>query len=161
MTQKIQKITTFLWFDNNAEEAVNFYTSLFKDSKILQTVHYGEGMPGKKGTVMVIDFLLNGQKFSALNGGSVFKFNESISLAVACDDQKEIDHYWEKLTEGGTESVCGWLKDKFGLSWQIIPANLNELIDDTDAARSQRVMEAVMKMVKLDIKTLEKAYHNK
>jgi predicted 3-demethylubiquinone-9 3-methyltransferase (glyoxalase superfamily) len=161
MTQKIQKITTFLWFDDNAEEAVNFYTSLFKDSKILQTVHYGEGMPGKAGTVMVIDFLLNGQKFSALNGGSVFKFNESISLAISCDDQQEIDHLWKKLTEGGTESVCGWLKDKFGLSWQIIPANLNELIDDTDAARSQRVMEAVMKMVKLDIKTLEKAYHNK
>jgi predicted 3-demethylubiquinone-9 3-methyltransferase (glyoxalase superfamily) len=161
MAQKIQKITTFLWFDKNAEEAVNFYTSLFKDSKILQTVHYGKGMPGKEGTVMVIDFLLNGQKFSALNGGPAFKFNESISLTVSCDDQKEIDYFWEKLTEGGTESVCGWLKDKFGLSWQIVPANLAELLNDSDAARSQRVMDAVMKMVKLDIKTLEKAYHNK
>jgi len=161
MAGKIQKITTFLWFDDNAEEAVNFYTSLFKNSKILQTVHYGKGMPGKAGTVMVIDFLLNEQKFSALNGGSVFKFNESISLVISCNDQKEIDYFWEKLCEGGSESQCGWLKDKFGLSWQIVPVNLNELIDDSDVARSQRVMGAVMKMIKLDIKTLEKAYNNK
>jgi len=118
-------------------------------------------MPGKAGTVMVIDFLLNGQKFSALNGGHVFKFNESISLVVSCDDQKEIDYFWKKLCEGGSESQCGWLKDKFGLSWQIVPANLNELINDSDPARSQRVMEAVMKMIKLDIKTLDKAYNNK
>jgi predicted 3-demethylubiquinone-9 3-methyltransferase (glyoxalase superfamily) len=160
MEGKIQKITTFLWFDNNAEEAASFYTSVFKDSKILQTIHYAEGMPGKAGTVMTIDFLLNGQKVSALNGGPIFKFNESISLVVNCEGQEEIDYFWKKLCEGGSESACGWLKDKFGLSWQIIPANLNELLDDRDAARSQRVMEAIMKMRKLDVKTLEKAYDN-
>ncbi|HLY69134.1 MAG TPA: VOC family protein [Puia sp.] len=160
MAHKVQKITTFLWFDQNAEEAVSFYTSLFKDSKILQTVHYGEGMPGKAGTVMVIDFLLNGQKFTALNGGPVFKFNESISLMVSCDDQEEIDYFWKNLSKGGNESECGWLKDKFGLSWQVVPGNLDELLDDIDASRSQRVMDAVMKMKKLDVKTLEKAYNN-
>ena len=151
-----QKITTFLWFDNNAEEAVNFYVSVFKNSKILQTLHYGSAGPGPKGTVMTIAFQLDGQEFTALNGGPHFKFNEAVSLVVHCKTQDEVDYYWEKLSEGGQKVECGWLKDKFGLSWQIVPNALFELIDD-DGPKSERVMKALMTMKKLDIAGLEKA----
>lgn len=158
MANTIQKITTFLWFDDNAEEAVNFYISIFKNSKILQTARYGKGMPGKAGTIMTIKFLLEGQEFIALNGGPIFKFTEAISLMVACDTQKEIDELWEKLCKGGEESQCGWLKDKFGLSWQIVPADIAEMISEKNPEKSQRVMEEVMKMKKLDINIMRKAY---
>jgi len=159
MSDKIQKITSFLWFDNNAEEAVNFYTSIFKNSKILQTARYGKNMPGKEGAIMTIKFLLDGQEFLALNGGPIFKFTEAISLMVNCDSQEEIDELWKKLVaDGGEESQCGWLKDKFGLSWQIVPADIANMISDANPQKSQRVMEEVMKMIKLDINILRKAY---
>ena len=159
MSDKIQKITSFLWFDNNAEEAVNFYTSIFKNSKILQTARYGKNMPGKEGAIMTIKFLLDGQEFLALNGGPIFKFTEAISLLVNCNSQEEIDELWKKLVaDGGEESQCGWLKDKFGLSWQIVPADIANMISDANPQKSQRVMEEVMKMIKLDINILRKAY---
>ena len=151
-----QKITTFLWFNNNAEEAVNFYVSVFKNAKILQTVRYGEVGPGPKGTVMTIDFELDGQRCMALNGGPEFKFTEAISLMVNCETQEEIDYYWEKLSEGGQKVECGWLKDKFGLSWQVAPAILPQLFSG-DSERVDRVMAAVMKMKKLDLEELKKA----
>jgi predicted 3-demethylubiquinone-9 3-methyltransferase (glyoxalase superfamily) len=154
---KPQKITTFLWFDNQAEEAVKFYVSVFKNAKILKTARYGEKMPKPKGTVMTIDFELNGQRFVALNGGPEFKFNESISLVVNCKTQDEIDYYWEKLSAGGTKIECGWLKDKYGLAWQIVPEILDDLLDENDQKKSDRVMQAVMKMKKLDIKGLQQA----
>jgi len=154
---RTQKITTFLWFDNNAEEAVNFYVSVFKNSKILQTTHYGELGPGPKGSVMTISFELEGQEFAALNGGPQFKFTEAISLVVHCDTQDEIDYYWEKLSEGGEKVECGWLKDKFGLFWQITPDVLLELIGDPDEEKQQRVMRAMMKMKKLDIEEIKRA----
>jgi len=153
-----QKITTFLWFDNNAEEAANFYISVFKNSRILTTARYPEGSPAPKGTVMVVDFELDGQRFTALNGGPHFKFTEAISLLVHCKDQEEVDYYWEKLTaDGGQESQCGWLKDKFGLSWQITPDALLKLWSEADPAKAQRVMQAMMTMKKLIIKDLEAA----
>jgi predicted 3-demethylubiquinone-9 3-methyltransferase (glyoxalase superfamily) len=153
-----QKITTFLWFDNNAEEAANFYVSVFKNSRILTTARYPEGSPGQKGSVMVVDFELDGQRFSALNGGPHFKFTEAISLLVHCKDQQEVDYYWEKLTaDGGQESQCGWLKDKFGLSWQITPDELLKVWTEPDPAKAQRVMQAMMTMKKLIIKDLEAA----
>jgi predicted 3-demethylubiquinone-9 3-methyltransferase (glyoxalase superfamily) len=158
----MQKITTCLWFNGQAEEAVNFYTSVFKNSKIGKTSRYDEatskasGMPAD--SVMTITFDLDGREFMALNGGPAFKFTEAISLMVNCKDQKEIDYYWNKLTsDGGEESVCGWLKDKFGLSWQIVPESLDKLLSEKDPAKSKRVMEAVMKMKKLDIEALENA----
>ena len=151
-----QKVTTFLWFDNNAEEAVNFYVSVFKNSKVVGTSHYGESGPGPKGSVMTIEFDLDGQRFTALNGGPTFKFTEAISLVVHCETQEEIDYFWEKLSEGGQKVECGWLKDKFGLSWQIVPNFLMELLLG-DSQRSERVMKAVMKMQKLDIAELRKA----
>jgi predicted 3-demethylubiquinone-9 3-methyltransferase (glyoxalase superfamily) len=151
-----QKITTFLWFDTNAEEAVNFYVSVFKNSKVIGTSHYGEAGPGAKGSVMTIDFELDGQRFTALNGGPTFKFTEAISLVVHCETQEEIDYFWEKLSEGGQKVECGWVKDKFGLSWQIVPNFLMELLLG-DTQRSDRVMKAVMKMQKLDIAELKKA----
>ena len=151
-----QKITTFLWFDNKAEEAVNFYCSVFKNSTTLETTHYGDTGPGPKGTVMTIDFELDGQRFAALNGGPQFKFTEAISLVVNCATQEEIDDYWEKLSEGGEKVQCGWLKDKFGLSWQIVPTVLQDLIRG-DSEKSERVMKAIMQMKKLDIEELEKA----
>jgi len=151
-----QKITTFLWFNDNAEEAVNFYTSVFKSSNVLQTVRYGEVGPGPKGSVVTIDFELDGQKFMALNGGPQFKFTEAISLMVYCETQEEIDYFWEKLSEGGQKVECGWLKDKFGLSWQVVPAILPELIG-VGGEQTDRFMAAMMKMKKLDIEQLTKA----
>jgi predicted 3-demethylubiquinone-9 3-methyltransferase (glyoxalase superfamily) len=152
------RITPFLWFDSNAEEAVQFYTSIFKDSKILHTSRYGEAGPGPKGSVMTMRFVLSGQEFIALNAGPHFKFNEAISFVVNCETQKEVDEYWEKLTAGGKEVQCGWLKDKFGLSWQITPTILSQLMTDKDPAKAKRVTEAMLKMVKLDIEGLKKAY---
>ena len=153
-----QKITTFLWFDNNAEEAASFYVSVFKNSRILKTAPYPEGAPGPKGSVMIVDFELDGQQFTALNGGPHFKFTEAISLLVHCDTQEEIDHYWEKLTaDGGQESQCGWLKDKYGLSWQIAPDQLLKVWSEAEPAKAQRVTQAMMGMKKLIIKDLEAA----
>ena len=154
---RTQKITTFLWFDNNAEEAVNFYVSIFKNSKVLSTMRYGDAGPGPKGTVMTIAFQLDGQEFTALNGGPQFKFTEAVSLVVHCQTQEEVDHFWERLSEGGEKVECGWLKDKFGLSWQIVPDVLLELLQDSDSQKSQRVMKAMMQMKKLDIKGLKQA----
>jgi len=155
----MQKITTFLWFDNQAEEAADFYVSIFPNSKVLSSSRYGEGAPMPKGTVMTIGFQLAGQEFIALNGGPHFKFTPAISLSVACDEQKEIDYYWEKLTSGGGRPVqCGWLEDKFGLSWQVVPAELGKLLSgDGDAAKAKRAMDALMTMKKLDIETLRRA----
>jgi len=156
MQPMTQKITTFLWFNDNAEEAVNFYVSVFKNAKILQTVRCGEVGPGPKGSVLTIDFELDGERFMALNGGPEFKFTEAISLMVNCKTQEEIDYYWEKLSEGGQKVECGWLKDKFGLSWQVAPAILPELFHG-GSERVDRVMAAVMKMKKLDLEQLKKA----
>lgn len=155
------KITPFLWFDNQAEEAMKFYTSIFKNSKIGKVARYPEGSPGPAGQVMTAEFELDGQTFTALNGGPHFKFTEAISFVVNCADQKEVDYYWDKLLAGGTASQCGWLKDKFGLSWQIVPKQLGELFSTQDAAKAKRVMDAMLKMVKLDIKTLEQAAKGK
>jgi predicted 3-demethylubiquinone-9 3-methyltransferase (glyoxalase superfamily) len=152
-----QKVTTFLWFNDNAEEAVKFYCSVFKNSKILTTVPYVESVPGPKVNVMVVDFELDGQRFTALNGGPQFKFTEAISLLVNCETQEEIDYFWEKLSEGGQQVECGWLKDKYGLSWQVAPSNLMTEILTGDSQQVERVMKAVMKMKKLDIAELEKA----
>ena len=153
-----QKITTFLWFDNNAEEAANFYVSVFKNSRILNTARYGEVGPGPNGSVMTIEFELDGQRFTGLNGGPQFKFNEAISLVVHCETQEEIDYYWEKLSaDGGEEVQCGWLKDKFGLSWQVVPNILPKLMTDGDSQKRQRVMSALLGMKKLDINALQKA----
>jgi predicted 3-demethylubiquinone-9 3-methyltransferase (glyoxalase superfamily) len=153
-----QKITTFLWFDDNAEEAVNFYTSIFKDSKILSLSRYGEAGPGPAGKVMMVTFQLEGQEFMALSGGPLFKFTEAISLFVTCKTQEEVDYFWSRLTAGGgQESRCGWLKDKFGLSWQIIPSALGELMGDRDPKKAQRVMQAMLQMKKIDIAGLQRA----
>ena len=152
------KIYPFLWFDTQAEEAANFYCSIFRNSKIGKIARYGKGGPGPEGSVMTISFTLDGQEFTGLNAGPMFKFTEAISFVVSCKTQEEIDHYWSKLTSGGgQESMCGWLKDKFGLSWQIIPANIGELMSDPDPQKSGRVMQALLQMKKLDIATLEKA----
>jgi len=153
-----QKITQFLWFDNQAEEAAQFYTSIFKNSKILQVSRYGDGGPGPKGSVMVVSFQLAGQEVTALNGGPRFQFSEAFSFVVSCDTQQEIDEYWGKLTSGGgAESMCGWLKDKFGFSWQIVPTQLGKLMGDKDPQKANRVMQALVKMKKLDIATLTAA----
>ena len=151
----MQKITPFLWFDNQAEEAVKFYTSIFKNSRI------GKIAPGPKGSVMTVEFQLEGQEFVALNGGPHFKFTEAISFVVNCKTQAEVDKFWKKLSAGGKEVQCGWLKDKYGLSWQIVPTVLGELLSDKDAAKSQRVMQAMLKMVKLDIEKLKEAAEGK
>ena len=151
-----QKVTTFLWFNNNGEEAAKFYCSVFKNSRILSTIQRPESVPDPKGTAMTIDFELDGQRFTALNGGPQFKFTEAISLVVNCETQEEIDYYWEKLAEGGQQVECGWLKDKFGLSWQVTPSNWAELLQG-DIEKTDRVMKAIMKMKKLDIAELEKA----
>lgn len=156
----MKSITPFLWFDNQAEEAVNFYTSVFPGSKVLNVTRYGEAGPGNAGTVMVVDFEINGQQFSALNGGPIFQFNESVSFVVRCESQQEVDNYWEKLlADGGEESQCGWLKDKYGLSWQIVPVELLQVIQDKDAAKAQRAMKAMLKMGKLDLNVLREAYN--
>jgi predicted 3-demethylubiquinone-9 3-methyltransferase (glyoxalase superfamily) len=156
-----QKIKTNLWFNGNAEEAVALYTSIFKDSKVLSTSRYGEGGPLPKGTVMTIAFQLEGQEFIALNGGPGFKFTEAISLLVDCQSQQEVDELWNKLSAGGEEGPCGWLKDKFGLSWQIIPSVLVQRIQDPDPAKAQRVMNAMFQMKKIDIAAVERAYEGK
>ena len=158
----MQKITPFLWFDNNAEEAVEFYTSIFKNSKGGDVSHYEEqgaevsGRP--KGSVMTVPFQLNGQDFVALNGGPLYKFSEAISFVVNCESQEEVDYFWEKLSEGGAEVQCGWLKDKFGLSWQVVPTDLGKLFSSPDPEKTNRVMKAMLNMKKLDIKILKEAY---
>jgi predicted 3-demethylubiquinone-9 3-methyltransferase (glyoxalase superfamily) len=155
----MQKITPFLWFDDKAEEAMNFYVSIFKNSKVGRITRYGDAGPGPKGTVMSATFQLDGQEFFALNGGPLFKFTEAISLYVNCETQQEVDELWKKLTAGGGKpSRCGWLKDKYGLSWQIIPSALGRMLQDNDAKRAQRVMQAMLQMDKIDIKKLEQAY---
>lgn len=155
----MQKITPYLWFDNQAEEAVNFYTSLFKDSKILEISRYGENMPMPAGTVLTIAFQLNGQDFVALNGGPVFQFTEAISLFVNCADQAEADDLWAKFTAEGEESMCGWLKDKYGLSWQIIPAGLSDLISGPDPAAANRAVQCMLTMKKIDLDKIRQAYY--
>jgi predicted 3-demethylubiquinone-9 3-methyltransferase (glyoxalase superfamily) len=150
-----------LWFDNNAEEAMNFYTSVFQNSKKGTITRYGKGGPGPEGTVMSVMFQLEGQEFFALNGGPVYKLTPAISMFVDCKTQEEVDHFWEKLSEGGRKDRCGWLMDKFGLSWQIVPTILNEMLRDPDPAKAQRVMEAMLKMDKLIIKDLKDAYDRK
>ena len=154
----MQKITPCLWFDNNAEEAVNHYLSIFKNSKINKVLRCGDAGPGPKGSVLTIAFQLEGQDFIALNGGPIFKFNEAISLSVDCKSQIEVDDLWEKLSSGGQESRCGWLKDKFGLSWQVVPSALVEMLQDPDPEKAKRVMAAMMKMGKIDIAQLKQAY---
>ena len=153
-----QKIITFLWFDHQAEEAMNFYVSIFKNSKILSLTLCGDVGPGPKGSVLTGRFQLAGQEFMALNGGPLFKFTEAISLFVRCETQEEVDELWEKLSAGGEKSRCGWLKDKFGLSWQIVPAALEKMFQDKNPSKSKMVMEAVLQMDKLDIETLERVY---
>ncbi len=150
-----------MWFDNQAEEAMNFYVSIFKNSKVLDVTRYGEAGPGPKGTVMTAKFRLDGQEFVALNGGPQFKFTEAISFVVNCETQKEVDEFWEKLSEGGEKSRCGWLEDKFGLSWQVVPTVLVEMYQDKDPEKSQRVMKAMLQMEKLNIKKLKEAYDGK
>jgi predicted 3-demethylubiquinone-9 3-methyltransferase (glyoxalase superfamily) len=157
----MQKITPFLWFDGKAEEAMNFYVSIFKNSKVGSIARYGEAGPGPKGTVMSATFQLDGQDFFALNGGPQFKFTPAISLFVNCETQQEVDDLWEKLSEGGEKQRCGWLKDKFGLSWQIVPSVLGKLLRDKDPEKSNRVMKAMMQMDKIDISGLQKAYDRK
>ena len=157
-----QRITPFLWFDDRAEEAAGFYVSIFRDSRIKGISRYSDeaskaaGRP--KGSVMTVAFELDGQDFTALNGGPIFKFTEAISFVVNCENQQEVDHFWEKLSAGGQEVQCGWLRDKFGISWQVVPTALIEMLGDKDPARSQRVMAAMLKMKKIDIATLERAY---
>jgi predicted 3-demethylubiquinone-9 3-methyltransferase (glyoxalase superfamily) len=156
----MQKITPFLWFDGKAEEAMNFYVSIFKNSKILSVTRYGEAGPGPKATVMTAKFELNGQEFIALNGGPQFTFTEAISFVVNCETQQEVDELWGKLSKGGNKSRCGWLKDKYGLSWQVVPTALVEMLQDRDAKKSTRVMQAMLQMDKIDIETLRHAYTN-
>ena len=156
----IQKITPFLWFDRQAEEAASFYTSIFPNSKIVKVVRCGKAGPGPAGSALTVEFQLEGQLFVALNGGPHFKFTEAISFVVNCQSQEEVDAYWEKLSAGGAPVECGWLKDKFGLSWQIVPTALPKLLSDPDPEKSGRVMKAMLKMKKLDIRALEQAYDN-
>jgi predicted 3-demethylubiquinone-9 3-methyltransferase (glyoxalase superfamily) len=153
----MQKITPFLWFDGKAEEAMNFYVSLFEDSKVESISRYGEAGPGPKGTVMSVTFQLAGQKFMALNAGPEFKFTPAISFFVNCETQEEVDRLWEKLSEGGQIQQCGWLQDKFGLSWQIVPSILGKLLNDPDPAKAARVMKAMLQMKKIDIEGLKRA----
>lgn len=153
----MEKITPCLWMDDQAEDAARFYTSVFGNSRILGVTHYGEVGPRPAGMVMTVNFELNGQEFVALNGGPEFTIDEAISFQVGCEDQDEVDHYWARLSEGGEEGPCGWVKDRFGVSWQIVPTRLIELIGDPDPGRSQRAMGAMLKMKKIDIATLERA----
>jgi predicted 3-demethylubiquinone-9 3-methyltransferase (glyoxalase superfamily) len=156
-----QKITPCLWFNFNAEEAVNYYLSIFKNSRILEISHYGEAMPQHKGKVLILLFEIEGQQFQALNGGAEFPFTEAISLSVDCETQEEVDELWSKLSAGGSEGQCGWLKDKFGLSWQIVPRTLTEMLKDKDADKAMRVMQAMFTMSKIDIARLQQAYNQK
>ena len=156
----MQTIKPCLWFDTQALDAAKFYVSIFKNSKLGKVSYYGEGAPLPKGTVLTVTFQLNGQEFMALNGGPVFKFTEAVSFVVNCETQAEIDDYWKKLTaDGGQEVQCGWLKDKYGLSWQIVPTALGQMMKDKDPAKTNRVMQALMQMVKLDINGLQQAYN--
>jgi len=154
----MQKITPFLWFDGKAEEAMNFYISIFKNSKVVSIMRYGDAGPGPKGTVMSATFELEGQRFIALNGGPMFTFSQAISFFVNCETQEEVDKLWEKLSEGGEKQRCAWLKDKFGVSWQIVPTVLGELLQDKDPEKSKRVMQAMLQMDKIDIAGLKRAY---
>ena len=161
LSPQIQLITPFLWFDTQGEEAANFYCSIFPNSKITKIAHYGDAGPGRAGSVMTVEFLLNGQEFVALNGGPHFKFTEAISLAVNVRTQDEIDYYWSKLTSGGEEVQCGWLKDKYGLSWQVNPIILGDYFSDPDPTKANRVMKAMLGMVKMDLQKLKDAYAGK
>jgi predicted 3-demethylubiquinone-9 3-methyltransferase (glyoxalase superfamily) len=154
----MQKITPFLWFDDKAEEAANFYASIFKNSKILNIARYGEAGPGPKGSVMTVTFQLEGQEFMALNGGPHYTFSPAISFFVNCETQAEVDELWEKLSAGGREDKCAWLQDKFGVSWQIVPQALLELMQDKDPVKSQRIFKAMLQMIKIDIEGLKRAY---
>jgi predicted 3-demethylubiquinone-9 3-methyltransferase (glyoxalase superfamily) len=153
----MQRITPCLWFDTEGEEAASFYTSVFKNSRIVDITHYGDAGPRPAGTVMTVTFELDGQEFVALNGGPEFKFNEAISFQVSCETQEEVDEFWNRLTEGGEPGPCGWLKDKYGVSWQVVPAALSELLSDPDPERSQRAMKAMLGMSKIDIAALQQA----
>jgi predicted 3-demethylubiquinone-9 3-methyltransferase (glyoxalase superfamily) len=157
----MQKITPFLWFNDNAEAAVDFYVSIFKNSKVLDVSRYGEGGPRPAGTAMIVNFLLDGREYIALNGGPDLKLNEAFSLFVSVETQEEVDDLWKKLTDGGEEVQCGWLKDKFGLSWQIVPTALGKLMGDPDPVKSQRVMQAMLQMKKIDVAGLQRAYEGK
>jgi len=154
----MQKITPFLWFDSEAEEAMNFYVSIFKDSKVNKVTRYGEAGPGTPGTVMSAEFTLNGTDFYALNGGPVFKFSPATSFFIHCETQEEVDHYWNKLGKGGKPNQCGWLDDKFGVTWQVVPDALGTYLNDPDKKKAKNVMQAMMKMTKLDIAKLKEAY---
>ena len=156
----MQRITTNLWFDGNAEEAAEFYCSVFKNSRVISKAHYTESAPGETGTVMTVEWELDGQRFVGINGGPQFKFSEAISLQIDCETQEEIDYYWDRLTDGGEESVCGWLKDRFGLSWQVTPTGMDEIFSDPDPERANRAMAAMLKMKKLDIAVLRAAADN-
>jgi predicted 3-demethylubiquinone-9 3-methyltransferase (glyoxalase superfamily) len=152
-----QKIVPNLWFDTEAEEAAGFYVSVFKDARIVGTTRYGEAGPGPAGTVMTVEFELAGQRFVGINGGPQFTFDEAVSFQITCEDQEEVDYYWERLTEGGQEIQCGWLKDRFGLSWQVVPTGMDEALNDPDPERARRAMEAMLGMVKLDIAAIRSA----
>jgi predicted 3-demethylubiquinone-9 3-methyltransferase (glyoxalase superfamily) len=152
-----QKITPNLWFDTEAEEAADFYTSVFKNSRVVSKTHYPEDAPREAGMVMTVEFELDGQRFVGINGGPEFKFDEAVSFQVNCEDQDEVDYYWERLTDGGEEGPCGWVKDRFGLAWQVTPSGMDELFADSDPARAQRAMQAMLKMRKLDIAELQRA----
>jgi predicted 3-demethylubiquinone-9 3-methyltransferase (glyoxalase superfamily) len=152
-----QKITPNLWFDNEAEEAAAFYTSVFRDSRIVEVAHFPEGAPRPAGMVMTVEFELEGQRFIAINGGPEFKFDEAVSLQISCDTQDEVDYYWERLSAGGEEGPCGWLKDRYGLSWQVTPKGMDELFTDADPERAQRAMQAMLPMRKLDIEAMRRA----
>ncbi len=153
-----QKITPFLWFDSNAEEAMNFYVSVFKNAEVLSVSRYGEAGPGPEGSVMVANVRLDGQEFLALNGGPQFTFTEAVSFLIDCQSQEEVDYFWDRLSEGGEAGPCGWLKDRFGLSWQVVPSVLGEMLQDKDREKANRVMQAMLQMSKLDIATLTQAY---
>jgi predicted 3-demethylubiquinone-9 3-methyltransferase (glyoxalase superfamily) len=154
----VKHITPFLWFDKEAEEAANFYVSVFPNSKIGSVARYGEAGPGEAATVMTVEFELDGQRFVALNGGPQYKFTEAVSFVINCETQDEVDDYWEKLSEGGEQGPCGWLKDRYGLSWQVVPTVLPELLTDPDPEKAQRVMSAMLQMRKLEIEPLRRAY---
>ncbi|MGH7177568.1 MAG: VOC family protein [Tepidisphaeraceae bacterium] len=154
----MQKITPFLWFNDNAEEAANFYVSIFKNSRIGKITRYGDSVPDRKGSVLTVNFQLEGQDFIALNGGPMFKFTEAISFSVDCKTQEEVDELWEKLSQGGERQRCAWLKDKFGVSWQIVPTALVQMLQDKDPTKANRVMQAMLQMDKIDIQRLKQAY---